>query len=206
MLVLTRKTGEQIVVPRYQITLTVLEITGSRVRLGITAPADVVVHRDEVWQRTPTGAYPEEGETKMSVRILIADPDEYLLASYGEHLRQRGATVVTATTGLECMERIRDSVPDVLILEPVLLWGGGEGVLALMQEYPEIRPAFVILLTQSRNRSLQYRLSSFDIDDYQNKPLTGKRLAERISRLLRHGDTLPTSRAAALNPCLSSTR
>ncbi len=206
MLVLTRKTGEQIVVPKHQITVTVLEITGSRVRLGITAPADVVVHRDEVWQRIPTGGDLDKGETKMSVRILIVDPDKYLLASYGESLRQLGATVVTATTGLECMQRIRDSVPDVLILEPVLLWGGGEGILALMQEYPEIRPAFVIILTQIRNRSLQYRLSSFDIDDYQNKPLTGKHLAERISRLLRHGDALRTSRAVALNPCLSSTR
>jgi carbon storage regulator len=199
MLVLTRKTGERIVVPRYQITMTVLEIAGSRVRLGITAPADVVVHRDEVWQRIPTGTYLDEGETKMSVRILIADPDEYLLTSYGEHLRQLGATVATATTGLECMERIRDSVPDVLILEPTMLWGGGEGVLALMQEYPEIRPTFVILLTQSRNRSLQYRLSLYDIDDYQSKPLTGKRLAERITRVLRPRNPLPTIKAVALN-------
>ena len=200
MLVLSRKTGEQIVVPQYQITMTVLEITGSRVRLGITAPAGVAVHRNEVWQRNPARGYLDEGETKMSIRVLIADPDEYLLASYREYLRQLGATVVTATTGLECMERIRDSAPDVLILEPVLLWGGGEGVLALMQEHPELRPAYVILLTQSRNRSLQYRLSSFKIDDYQIKPLTGKRLAERISRLLRPRNTLPTNKAVALNP------
>ena len=82
MLVLTRKTGEQIVVPKHQITITVLEITGSRVRLGITAPTSLVVHRDEVWKRIPTGVYLDEGETKMSIRILIADPDEYLLANH----------------------------------------------------------------------------------------------------------------------------
>jgi carbon storage regulator len=200
MLVLSRKTGEQIVVPIYQITITVLEITGSRVRLGIMAPAGVAVHRNEVWQRMPAEAFLDEGETNMSIRVLIADPDEYLLASYREYLRQLGATVFTATSGLECMERIRDSAPDVLIMEPVLLWGGGDGVLALMKERPELRPAYVILLTQSRNRSLQYRLSSFKIDDYQIKPLTGKCLAERISRLLRPRNTLATNKAVALNP------
>jgi carbon storage regulator len=199
MLVLSRKTGEQIVVPQYQITMTVLDIAGSRVRLGIIAPAGVAVHRNEVWQRMPAGAFLDEGETKMSIRVLIADSDEYLLTSYREYFRQLGATVVTATTGLECMERIRDSAPDLLILEPVLLWGGGEGVLALMQEHPELRPAFVIILTQSRNRSLQYRLSSFKIDDYQIKPLTGNRLAERISRLIRPRNTLPSNKVAALN-------
>jgi CheY-like chemotaxis protein len=135
----------------------------------------------------------------MSIRIMIADPDEYLLSSYGDHFRRLGATVTTATTGLECIERIRESVPDVLILEPLLLWGGGEGVLALMQENPELRPAHVILLTQSRNRSLHYRLSSFKIDDYQAKPLTDIRLAERVSRLLRQTEYSPMTKAAALH-------
>jgi len=48
MLVLSRKRGEEIVVPQCQLTLTVLDITPSRVRVGITAPAGVVVRRQEV--------------------------------------------------------------------------------------------------------------------------------------------------------------
>jgi carbon storage regulator len=51
MLVLSRKCGEKIVIPEQNITLTVLEIRGDRIRLGITAPADVPVHRQEVWER-----------------------------------------------------------------------------------------------------------------------------------------------------------
>jgi carbon storage regulator len=41
MLVLSRKVGERIIVPDCGLTLTVLAIEGNRVRLGITAPADV---------------------------------------------------------------------------------------------------------------------------------------------------------------------
>jgi len=51
MLVLSRKCGERIVIPDQNIILTVLEIRGDRIRLGIEAPADVAVHRQEVWQR-----------------------------------------------------------------------------------------------------------------------------------------------------------
>ena len=74
--------------------------------------------------------------------------------------------------------------PDVLILEPNLLWGGGDGVLALIAEEPELRPRVVMLLAQGRERSLLYRLSSFRVDDYQMKPLTASSLAERICVLL----------------------
>jgi carbon storage regulator len=51
MLVLSRKVGEKVVVPEYGLTLTVLAVQGRRVRLGISAPADAAVHREEVWRR-----------------------------------------------------------------------------------------------------------------------------------------------------------
>lgn len=51
MLVLTRKCGEKIVIPQQQITITVLEVRGDQVRLGIQAPNDISIHRQEVWQR-----------------------------------------------------------------------------------------------------------------------------------------------------------
>ena len=51
MLVLTRKLGERIVVPHCGVTVTVVAIDGNRVRLGIAAPDEVAVYREEVWQR-----------------------------------------------------------------------------------------------------------------------------------------------------------
>ena len=49
MLVLSRKCGEKIVIPTQDITLTVLEIRGDRIRFGISAPSHIPVHREEVW-------------------------------------------------------------------------------------------------------------------------------------------------------------
>ena len=184
MLVLTRKVGEQIVVPQCQLTVSVMGIVGKRVRLGISAPQDVVVYRQEVQQRMTAEAMSIGGDLLRSARVLIADPDKLLLAAYSRHLTQRGTSVSTARTGLECLEKLMQSVPDVLVLEPELLWGGGDGVLALLNEQPSIRPTIVILLTHNRNRSLLYRTSSFKVDDYQTKPLTAARFTERIYSLL----------------------
>lgn len=57
MLVLSRKVGEAIVVPGLGLTLTVLDVQPGRVRLGVTAPPEVAIHRDENWR--PGG--PAEG-------------------------------------------------------------------------------------------------------------------------------------------------
>ena len=120
----------------------------------------------------------------MAVRVLLADPDEFSATTYADCLRQRGAIVTTASTGLECLERLQDFVPDVLVLEPELLWGGGDGVLAVIHEQPELRPAFVVLVSYARDRSLLHRVSRFKVDDYQVKPLSAARLANRLSRML----------------------
>jgi len=49
MLVLSRKLGERIVVPQCDLELTVVAVEGSTVRIGISAPAEVGVFREEVW-------------------------------------------------------------------------------------------------------------------------------------------------------------
>jgi carbon storage regulator len=50
MLVLSRKQGEQLVIAG-NITITVVEVRGDKVRLAFDAPGEVSIHRQEVWQR-----------------------------------------------------------------------------------------------------------------------------------------------------------
>jgi carbon storage regulator len=51
MLVLSRKVGEEIVLPHCGVTVGVVAVKGKQVRLGIAASPEVLVHRGEVWQR-----------------------------------------------------------------------------------------------------------------------------------------------------------
>ena len=50
MLVLTRRPGETLII-RDNIRVTVLDVSGNQIRLGVTAPREVPVHREEVAER-----------------------------------------------------------------------------------------------------------------------------------------------------------
>jgi carbon storage regulator CsrA len=200
MLVLNRKEGEQIVVPECNLTMSILGIFGRRVRIGISAPAHLIVRRGELTHEdcdlpcecVEAAAAALEDPLK-SVRVLIADTDEYLMETYRERLGRDGFDVVTATGGVECIERLRECVPDVLVLEPSIPWGGGDGVLAEMHEELDLPSVPVIILTFGRDRGLLYRLAPFQADDYQVKPLSAQKLAGRIRAIVSRREAAATT-------------
>src|SRR5262245_54616471 len=82
-----------------------------------------------VVRQTPRG-----GTAMRRVRVRVADPDPRYLTHCKAAFHRAGFEAETAGDGLDCVEKLRDSAPDALVLEPDLLWGGGEGVLAAMYE------------------------------------------------------------------------
>jgi carbon storage regulator len=50
MLILTRRVGETLMIGN-EVTVTVLGVKGNQVRIGVNAPKDVAVHREEIFER-----------------------------------------------------------------------------------------------------------------------------------------------------------
>jgi carbon storage regulator len=76
MLVLTRRAGESVMIGD-DVVITVLEARGDVIRLGITAPRDVQVHREEVYKELQAvnreAASPTEDAVRALTRMLTKD-------------------------------------------------------------------------------------------------------------------------------------
>ncbi len=70
MLILTRKSGESITIGE-DIKIQVIEIKGRQVRLGIDAPKDCIIHREEVYLRIK-----KEGKNAVSPRVSLQKLEE----------------------------------------------------------------------------------------------------------------------------------
>lgn len=69
MLILTRRVGEALKIGD-DVTITVLNVRGNQVRIGIDAPKDVSVHREEIYDKIHNDGYDEHQGSQDAPDIL----------------------------------------------------------------------------------------------------------------------------------------
>jgi len=82
------------------------------------------------------------------MRVFIAHANDGSAEFIRRFLTNGGCEVETISGGVECLAKLRQSAPDVLILDFDLPWGGGDGVLAWLRENEEAPVVPVVLMTR----------------------------------------------------------
>ncbi len=123
---------------------------------------------------------------KNNPKILVVDDDERVLRLVEAMLAPEGYEVVLAHSGEEGLEKIRDTCPDVVLLDIMMPGMNGYEVLRILRQQSNIP---VIMLTAKKEVTSAIDSFHLGADDYVRKPFRKGELLARIRAKLRRAES-----------------
>ena len=117
-------------------------------------------------------------------RILVVDDERRMVGFIRLNLEQDGFEVIEAFTGTEALDRLRDSLPDLILLDVMMPDIDGFEVLRTIREISQVP---VIMLTAKGEEDDKVRGLELGADDYITKPFSPRELVSRVKAVLRRG-------------------
>ena len=124
----------------------------------------------------------------MSARILIVEDEEPLTMLLRYNLEAEGYEVETAARGDEADTRLKESTPDLVVLDWMLPGLSGIELCRRLRARPETRQLPIIMLTARGEESEKVRGLATGADDYIVKPFSVPELLARVRALLRRAN------------------
>src|SRR6195256_5167971 len=121
----------------------------------------------------------------MSARILIIEDEEPLTLLLRYNLEAEGYDVDTTARGDEAEIKLKESVPDLIVLDWMLPGLSGIELCRRLRARPETKQLPIIMLTARGEESERIRGLATGADDYIVKPFSVPELLARIRALLR---------------------
>jgi two-component system phosphate regulon response regulator PhoB len=121
----------------------------------------------------------------MSATILIVEDEADLAVLLRYNLEAEGFRVATAASGDEAVERIRDGVPDLILLDWMLPGLSGIELCRRWRSREETARTPIIMITARGEEEERVRGLATGADDYVVKPFSIPELLARINALLR---------------------
>ena len=120
--------------------------------------------------------------------ILVVDDEPRMRRFMHMNLDLEGYRVIEAENGLEAINRVRDDLPDLVLLDVMMPEMDGFEALRLIREMSNTP---VIMLTVKGEEDDRVRGLDLGADDYVTKPFSPRELASRIKAVLRRAE-MPT--------------
>jgi len=124
--------------------------------------------------------------TSRKYRILVVDDERRMVGFIRLNLEQDGFEVIEAFNGNEALERLRDSLPDLILLDVMMPDIDGFEVLRMIREISQVP---VIMLTAKGEEDDKVKGLELGADDYITKPFSPRELVSRVKAVLRRGST-----------------
>jgi CheY-like chemotaxis protein len=134
-------------------------------------------------------------EEKMSeqAKILIVDDDPDVQEALKLILETQPYQLMIASNGEECLEKIKKSLPDLIILDLLMPKKDGFEVIKELREdpvYPRI-PIIILTAVKKEASDRRYELETglaMDVDDYVEKPIQPNDLLHRVEKILKRAE------------------
>lgn len=127
---------------------------------------------------------PEQASRKLGA--LVADDSVVLRLALVQLLQQMEFNVDEARDGLEALEKMLNSPPDIFLLDVEMPNLNGYDLLSMISQYPELAKVKIIMLSsRSSEKHIQQALK-LGAHDYLTKPCTQEQLSRAIAGLIKH--------------------
>ena len=123
-----------------------------------------------------------ESTTQPGPLILVVDDERHIVQLVRMNLQVEGFNVITASSGSEALERVREDLPDLVLLDVRMPELDGFETLQLLREVSDVP---VIMLTVRSDEEDIVRGLELGADDYVTKPFRARELNGRIRAVLR---------------------
>jgi len=126
-------------------------------------------------------------------RLLVVDDDPDIIRATTRVLESRGYRVIAALNGEECLEKIGEERPDLIIMDLLMPKLDGFGVCRALREnvkYAKYSDIPILIATAVREDASRRRYElemgiDLNVDDYIEKPIRPLDLLHRVEKLLQ---------------------
>jgi two-component system KDP operon response regulator KdpE len=132
---------------------------------------------------------------KPGPRILVVDDESRIVRFVSMNLELEGFQVIEASSGVEALQRVRENLPDLILLDVMMPELDGFETLRMLREFSDIP---VIMLTVRSDETDVVHGLSLGADDYVTKPFSVRELTGRIQAVLRRTGAVTPPESAIL--------
>lgn len=130
-------------------------------------------------------------------RVLVVEDSPLQRRVIARYLTDQNLDVLTAADGVEAMEKVRQTPPDLVLLDLILPGRDGFEVCRLLKEEASTAGTPVVIITSHSGREERIRGLECGADDFLVKPVDRKELLVRTKSLLRRKQLMDTLRSEA---------